>query len=271
MTQENYDNDIELKIHWKSFEAERPIITTLDLARAICAFVFKTKTHPDLWEYTKTVMAHELTKPINSSEEFNNNCGLPDSLVEALQKAHDDTTHHVHIKCSKEVKEVIDKETGKATLVIKPLPLLCSPKKIAQSIWEDIKEHAMGHQVVIELFTLAFGIDTTRAIESMLTPSEPKEITADYILEQCIKILKQRGEQRDSPEGERSAAKVMACFNIMRNQNLPASDFWLIMEICKQVRSCSGKWDMDHYVDGGNYTVLRGEETFKEAKKEGRV
>lgn len=93
-------------------------------------------------------------------------------------------------------------------------------------------------------------------------------LEANQILKKCQDILVERGVQRDQPNGERSAEDIIKCFNTMRKKDLLASDFWLIMELCKQVRSCRGEFDPDHYVDGANYCALRGEEKFKESNHE---
>lgn len=95
--------------------------------------------------------------------------------------------------------------------------------------------------------------------------SENKSILlAPDILETSVAILNKRGQQRDKPNGERSMEDVIKCFNIMRKKDLKTSDGWLIMELVKQVRSCHGEFDIDHYFDGAAYCALRGEEMQKE-------
>lgn len=91
-------------------------------------------------------------------------------------------------------------------------------------------------------------------------------LLAPEILKKSIETMQQRGQQRDQPDGERSAADVAKCFNIMRKKDLLASDIWLIFEITKQVRSCRGEFDLDHYIDGAAYFSLRGEEKQREAQ-----
>lgn len=84
--------------------------------------------------------------------------------------------------------------------------------------------------------------------------------TAIDLLEIAAETMKQRGADRDSPDGERTMGKIVQVFNIATGHKLSERDGWLFMVFLKAVRAATtpcGK--EDDYVDGSAYFSLAGE------------
>ena len=56
------------------------------------------------------------------------------------------------------------------------------------------------------------------------------------LLEQAAHHLRQRGQQYDQPEGERSMQRTVDAFNTITGRDLTASEGWLLLQILKDVR-----------------------------------
>jgi hypothetical protein len=80
----------------------------------------------------------------------------------------------------------------------------------------------------------------------------------DILLEGAT-ILRERGQQRDQPDGERSIPAVVAAFAALTGITLTPAQGWLFMTLVKMKRAQTGRPDADHYIDGAAYVALMGE------------
>lgn len=78
-------------------------------------------------------------------------------------------------------------------------------------------------------------------------------------LEEAAETMKARAALRDKPSGERTAKKIAEVFNAITGHDLTESDAWMFLIVLKIVRSRSGKYNRDDYVDLGAYSSLLGE------------
>lgn len=78
-------------------------------------------------------------------------------------------------------------------------------------------------------------------------------------LEEAAAAMKARAALRDTPKGERTAAKIAKVFNAITGHDLTESDAWLFLLVLKIVRSRSGKYTRDDFVDMAAYSALLGE------------
>lgn len=92
---------------------------------------------------------------------------------------------------------------------------------------------------------------------------DTKEVSsATDFLHAGLNILDQRGRLRDTTKGqnkERSMAKIVQIFNLLYDKDITVEQGWAFMVVLKQVRSATGKYSTDSYVDGLNYFALMGE------------
>lgn len=80
---------------------------------------------------------------------------------------------------------------------------------------------------------------------------------AQKMLQAAIDIQTDRG--RIYGNAERSMPTVVAAFNAATGHNLSEVDGWQFMEILKLVRSRSGEFHADNFIDGASYASLAGE------------
>lgn len=104
---------------------------------------------------------------------------------------------------------------------------------------------------------------TEDAFESLLRDYFADTRTAKGIIKNCLKTMQERGDQRDSPEGERSMEKVVGLFNLWSGKDVTVFEGWMFMVFLKMVRSRQGEPDADNFVDGSSYMALAGEEAMK--------
>lgn len=93
-----------------------------------------------------------------------------------------------------------------------------------------------------------------------------KPKTAVEFLDNGVKILAERGIERDKPQGERSMEAIVTAFNAVTGHKLTEEQGWLFMVMLKAVRSQLGKLNDDHYIDGLNYFALAGEAACRDRK-----
>jgi hypothetical protein len=89
-------------------------------------------------------------------------------------------------------------------------------------------------------------------------------MNAIEILENAVGHMKDRAEQYDAPDGERSIEKTVDMFNTLTGHSLTHEDGWLFMGILKMVRSRQGQFKADNYEDGAAYFALAGEAASRE-------
>lgn len=79
-------------------------------------------------------------------------------------------------------------------------------------------------------------------------------------LQNAIDLEKQRGVDYDSPDGERSAARIAEAFNAITGYDLTESEVWLILSLLKQVRQWSNEaFHRDSAEDQVTYVALMSE------------
>ncbi len=121
-----------------------------------------------------------------------------------------------------------------------------------------------GHAVV-ELFLddksdwYAWYTDSVVEVFSEL-PVE-KAPTAPEFLDKASALMRQRGEQYDKPEGERSMGVCVQAFNAITGKKLTESEGWLLLQILKDVRQWQNpdKYHADSAEDCIAYAALKAE------------
>jgi hypothetical protein len=83
--------------------------------------------------------------------------------------------------------------------------------------------------------------------------------TAKDHLKTVALLIDSRGQERDSPEGERSMERTVRTFNTMTGHNLSTEEGWLFMVYLKHARSRGGRYREDDYLDAIGYEALRTE------------
>ena len=90
--------------------------------------------------------------------------------------------------------------------------------------------------------------------------SVTSKTTAESFLLRAAQLQKERGEQYDSPEGERSMGKAVTAFNTITGQNISESEGWLLLQLLKDVRQWSKN---DYHADSAEdciaYAALKAE------------
>lgn len=86
--------------------------------------------------------------------------------------------------------------------------------------------------------------------------------TAPDLLQQAAQLLAERGEQYDKSGNERSAAKIVAAFNIITGRDLTPGEGWLFQILLKSVRFYSNTETphRDSLEDMIAYAALHAEE-----------
>lgn len=95
--------------------------------------------------------------------------------------------------------------------------------------------------------------------------SEP--VKAWEFVEKAAEEMKRRKAVYDpdkDSDGERSMGRTVAMFNALTDHELTEEQGWMFMVCLKMVRSQSGKYQADDYVDGAAYVGLAGECASKE-------
>lgn len=85
------------------------------------------------------------------------------------------------------------------------------------------------------------------------------KIPAHTFLESGAKHMRDRAEQRDSEEGERSMASTVQAFNAIEGMHLTESQGWRFMCMLKLSRASQGVFVADDYEDLAAYGGLAGE------------
>lgn len=95
--------------------------------------------------------------------------------------------------------------------------------------------------------------------EETLIKEGPASEPAIGFLDEAANAMKARAALRDTPQGERTAGKIAKVFNAITGHDLTEEDAWLFLLVLKIVRSRSGKYSRDDYVDMSAYSALLGE------------
>ncbi|GAB2875881.1 DUF6378 domain-containing protein [Microbulbifer echini] len=91
----------------------------------------------------------------------------------------------------------------------------------------------------------------------------PTDYSAPAFLEKGAQHMRDRAEQRDNEEGERSMAKTVNAFNALYGTYLTEEQGWMFMVLLKQSRASCGVFVADDYEDGAAYFGLAGEAAAK--------
>ena len=90
--------------------------------------------------------------------------------------------------------------------------------------------------------------------------------TASEFLHKAAELMKQRGQQYDKQEGERSMGKAVAAFNLITGQSLSEAEGWLLLQILKDVRQWQvpDGYHADSAEDCVAYAALKAEALSKQ-------
>lgn len=91
--------------------------------------------------------------------------------------------------------------------------------------------------------------------------SSVKESPAITFLEKASSLMRERGQQYDKPQGERSMGVTINAFNIITGRDLKESEGWLLMQLLKDVRQWQNpdKYHADSAEDCIAYAALKAE------------
>lgn len=127
------------------------------------------------------------------------------------------------------------------------------------------KEVAVGRITTGTTYEQIYGPIPAPKSEPLFTPEALQEILgkkedpAHGFLEEGAKVMKQRAQLRDKPQGERSMEAIVNTFNALTGKNLTEAEGWEFMILLKMVRGRQGHYNRDDYVDGAAYFGLLGE------------
>ena len=91
--------------------------------------------------------------------------------------------------------------------------------------------------------------------------------TATELLEEAADIVRQRGTERDLPDGERAMACTAQAFNALTDRNLTEKEGWIFMLCLKLSRAKGGSFKKDDFMDTIGYTSLLAECAIREEGK----
>ncbi|WP_444902202.1 DUF6378 domain-containing protein [Microbulbifer sp. SSSA007] len=91
----------------------------------------------------------------------------------------------------------------------------------------------------------------------------PPDYSAPAFLEKGVQHMRDRAEQRDSEDGERSMTKTVTAFNALYGHCVTEEQGWMFMALLKQSRASVGVFVADDYEDGAAYVALAGEAAAK--------
>lgn len=85
-------------------------------------------------------------------------------------------------------------------------------------------------------------------------------ISAIEFLERAADLMLERGQEYDSPEGERSMARTVTAFNVLTGNILSEQDGWMFMLLLKLSRQAqTDAWHQDSSEDAIAYAALMAE------------
>jgi hypothetical protein len=86
------------------------------------------------------------------------------------------------------------------------------------------------------------------------------DTTPSDVLRAAAQHMEDRAATYDSPGGERSMAKAVNMFNILKGDDYFTTELgWMFMAILKMVRSQQGDFNIDNYEDLAAYAALAAE------------
>jgi hypothetical protein len=90
---------------------------------------------------------------------------------------------------------------------------------------------------------------------------------AHDLLEKASQHMKDRGQQYDKPEGERSMGRAVQAFNTITDRDLSESEGWLLLQVLKDVRDRQrSKAHIDSLEDCIAYAALKAEARLAEGQ-----
>lgn len=131
--------------------------------------------------------------------------------------------------------------------------------------WRVIEERPTQVNDIPEGDAIITGYETMSAADlhlaHLFTPAKQPS-TAPDLLQQAGQLLAERGQQYDKSGNERSAAKIVAAFNIITGRDLTPGEGWLFQILLKSVRFYSNTETphRDSLEDMIAYAALHAEE-----------
>ena len=126
----------------------------------------------------------------------------------------------------------------------------------------DLFNSAVGCLPIYELFAKDTYEEDNRCTTDGAVSSEPRrkvqESAVDFLTE-AKTAMEARAQLRDTPQGERTAGRIAAVFNALTGHSITETDAWTFLLILKLVRSRSGSYHADDYVDLVSYASLLSE------------
>jgi hypothetical protein len=110
-----------------------------------------------------------------------------------------------------------------------------------------------------------YPLNTTIAASGPTYPAQEDKVVIPQVepaasfLKEAMAQMQARAELRDTPEGERTAKQIAKVFNAITGNEITEADAWIFLIVLKLVRSMSGKYCKDDYVDLAAYASLLGE------------
>lgn len=95
--------------------------------------------------------------------------------------------------------------------------------------------------------------------------------TASDFLRRAADIMDERGQQYDSPDGERSMGRAVAAFNAITGRErsgreISEAEGWLLLQLLKDARQWSGpRFHQDSAEDCVAYAALKAEALWRDA------
>lgn len=85
-------------------------------------------------------------------------------------------------------------------------------------------------------------------------------LTAAEFLHESAAVQEQRGQQYDTPGGERSAGAIAAAFSAITGKQVTAAEVYLLLQITKDVRQWTARsYHHDSALDSVSYAALKAE------------
>jgi hypothetical protein len=90
-------------------------------------------------------------------------------------------------------------------------------------------------------------------------PQTPPPTAQDF-LAKAGKLMDDRGQTYDQPDGERSMGRTVIAFNAITGQSLTEAEGWLLLQLLKDARQWSRtEYHADSAEDGVSFSALKAE------------
>ena len=110
-----------------------------------------------------------------------------------------------------------------------------------------------------EIIKMETKLEIKAAYDIGIVKPQSHKMAAHTLLESALSALKQRAEIRDSPNGERSAARAADILTSWTGHEWVEADIWRALIAVKMARESQGAFHADDLVDLAGYASLLGE------------